>query len=434
MFEEVREFCYRGLEIREYVNIDVSLEISLENIDKVEMIKMAHSIEILELQNNVTVRIHRVLLYAFDENHVSAETKTFKDLFNSTSCAKPPFECPHPQIEFYLYTRETQKKPLRIDVRRFESLHYSRFNKSHPTKIIIHGFGGGRDLIPSPDIRKVDIGYDPIKLAWVRHSHTMVSMYETFDFSVFHARQLQYYNRRLRYLRDHPRGTRVENIHVLGYSVGAHIAGLIANYLPDDRLGRITDETDAHFVDVIHTGAGILGQWGPTGHVDFYVNGGSSQPGCATTSLLQTLSCDHTKVTPYYIESITTKVGFWAAPCGNLFSYLIGWCKPDLEEYILMGEDTPHTRMDVDKIGTERVQRDMSSGVTAISSKGYVIDEGLSKQGMVWLKSRVSVKAFEISLSVSFQISFLLLNRNTGRLDREKRKKQKNIENFKEVS
>lgn len=57
----------------------------------------------------------------------------------------------------------------------------------------------------------------------------------------------------------------------------------------------------------------------------------------------ETLSCDHTKVTPYYIESVTTKVGFWAAPCGNLFSYLIGWCKPKLDEYILMGEDAPHT-------------------------------------------------------------------------------------------
>lgn len=49
------------------------------------------------------------------------------------------------------------------------------------------------------------------------------------------------------------------------------------------------DETDAHFVDVIHTGAGILGQWGPNGHADFYVNGGSSQPGCATSSILREL-------------------------------------------------------------------------------------------------------------------------------------------------
>ena len=57
----------------------------------------------------------------------------------------------------------------------------------------------------------------------------------------------------------------------------------------------------------------------------------------------ETLSCDHTKVTPYYIESITTKAGFWAAPCANLLSYLIGWCDPAEEEYIPMGEDTPHT-------------------------------------------------------------------------------------------
>lgn len=128
------------------------------------------------------------------------------------------------------------------------------------------------------------------------------------------------------------------------------------------------DDTDAHFVDVIHTGAGILGQWGPNGHADFYVNGGSSQPGCLGSSILrkdpnhvknsamarisslppnvdilETLSCDHTKVTPYYIESITTDAGFWAAPCANLFSYLIGWCSPAENEYILMGEDTPFT-------------------------------------------------------------------------------------------
>lgn len=59
--------------------------------------------------------------------------------------------------------------------------------------------------------------------------------------------------------------------------------------------------------------------------------------------LAETLSCDHTKVTPYYIESINTKVGFWAAPCANLFSYLIGWCTPPEEEHIAMGEDTPHS-------------------------------------------------------------------------------------------
>jgi len=49
--------------------------------------------------------------------------------------------------------RETQKDPLLLDVRDFNSLWNSKFNKTHPTKIIIHGFGGGRNLAPSTDLR-----------------------------------------------------------------------------------------------------------------------------------------------------------------------------------------------------------------------------------------------------------------------------------------
>lgn len=52
----------------------------------------------------------------------------------------------------------------------------------------------------------------------------------------------------------------------------------------------------------------------------------------------ETLSCDHTKVTPYFIESINSPNGFWAGPCPNLVSYLIGWCEPRDNEYVLMGE------------------------------------------------------------------------------------------------
>ena len=49
----------------------------------------------------------------------------------------------------------------------------------------------------------------------------------------------------------------------------------------DQRL----DTTDAEFVDVIHTNSGliILGALSfpyNIGHVDFYPNGGTSQPGC----------------------------------------------------------------------------------------------------------------------------------------------------------
>lgn len=61
------------------------------------------------------------------------------------------------------------------------------------------------------------------------------------------------------------------------------IAGLdpalpfFATNAPSQKL----DATDAHFVDVIHTNAGYFGKIEPSGHLDFYINGGQSQPACS---------------------------------------------------------------------------------------------------------------------------------------------------------
>lgn len=44
------------------------------------------------------------------------------------------------------------------------------------------------------------------------------------------------------------------------------------------------DLTDADFVDVIHTNAGVFGKIETCGHVDFYMNGGQNQPNCENVS------------------------------------------------------------------------------------------------------------------------------------------------------
>lgn len=47
------------------------------------------------------------------------------------------------------------------------------------------------------------------------------------------------------------------------------------------------DKNDADFVDVIHTSAGTFGKLEATGHVDFYVNGGSLQPSCQSKKCIR---------------------------------------------------------------------------------------------------------------------------------------------------
>ncbi|XP_077523496.1 pancreatic lipase-related protein 2-like [Amblyomma americanum] len=93
-------------------------------------------------------------------------------------------------------------------------------------------------------------------------------------------------------------------MHVVGFSLGAHVAGFCGRHFENNTglaLGRISgldpagplfqesnaslSSTDATFVDIIHTSAGNLSdsRFGinkSIGHVDFYPNGGSDQPGC----------------------------------------------------------------------------------------------------------------------------------------------------------
>ncbi|XP_063235180.1 pancreatic triacylglycerol lipase-like [Bacillus rossius redtenbacheri] len=145
-------------------------------------------------------------------------------------------------------------------------------------------------------------------------------------------------------------------LHLIGHSLGAHIAGVAANRFRG-KVARVTgldpagplfgvgesaadrlDSSDAGFVDVIHTCAGVLGWKNPIGHADFFPNGGGMvQPGCNNDMAELGLgSCSHTRSHKYFEESITTRTGFVGKQCANWATYKSGKCAHNA--HALMGE------------------------------------------------------------------------------------------------
>ncbi|XP_050424633.1 lipase member H-like [Adelges cooleyi] len=69
--------------------------------------------------------------------------------------------------------------------------------------------------------------------------------------------------------------------HVVGFSIGAHIAALDPLKLLLSNVNVEISPSSAKFVDVIHSND-VIGISKPIGTVDVYVNDGKNQPGCHT--------------------------------------------------------------------------------------------------------------------------------------------------------
>ncbi|XP_026732767.1 endothelial lipase-like, partial [Trichoplusia ni] len=101
-------------------------------------------------------------------------------------------------------------------------------------------------------------------------------------------------------------------MHLIGHSLGSHVMGY-SSLFSHQRIHRITgsldparplfelplmnkncrlDKSDAEFVDIIHSCAGLYGYKRSHGHADFYPNNGKAkQPGC--DGLQQVIGSDH---------------------------------------------------------------------------------------------------------------------------------------------
>ncbi|XP_045777078.1 phospholipase A1 VesT1.02-like [Maniola jurtina] len=135
------------------------------------------------------------------------------------------------------------------------------------------------------------------------------------------------------------------SIHLIGFSLGAHVAGMTGKLVQsrlNQKIGKITaldparpcftqlpqyrlNKKDANFVQVIHTSAGILGLEHAIGHTDVYVNGVTSpQPECREKAV--SLECDHAQSWKVFSASITNDRSLLGRQCKSWNELSNGWC------------------------------------------------------------------------------------------------------------
>ncbi|XP_055839770.1 pancreatic lipase-related protein 2-like [Episyrphus balteatus] len=122
-----------------------------------------------------------------------------------------------------------------------------------------------------------------------------------------------------------------KDLRVVGHSLGGQLTGMTGrNVLKNSnniiQIYRIdlldpawplfmpgsipsVNKSDAEFVQVIHTESGTFSPPLPLGHVDFYPNGGSNQPGCTNGTLFYSPnssqgSCSHHRSWHFWAESV----------------------------------------------------------------------------------------------------------------------------------
>lgn len=234
-----------------------------------------------------------------------------------------------------------------------ETVANSKFNRDLPSKFLIHGWTTNERSVWYAPLKNAYLEKGPHNVFYIDWS---IAGNKSYPVSAANSKYVG------SFIADFLVASKIpfSNVHLIGHSLGSHVAGFIGKYvfhLTGKKIGRITatdpsfpmfehplvgknlrlSSDDAEFVDVIHTDSGHYGFVKPLGHADFYPNGGVFQPDCP--SLEEDDNCSHALSNVYFIKSVNT-TDILATECESWEAYQSGKC--DTNRKVVFGENANH--------------------------------------------------------------------------------------------
>ncbi|XP_013176085.1 PREDICTED: pancreatic triacylglycerol lipase-like [Papilio xuthus] len=254
-------------------------------------------------------------------------------------------------VQFKLFTRRNPYEGQDIKTNDTASLRNSNFNFKNKVKVLTHGWlNHGSSPMPE-SIKEAYLNISDLNIIVVDWGNAANVNYILASYNVAMVGRLL--TEFLNFLISE--GVSMDDVHLIGHSLGAHVVGIAGAYVKQGPIDTITgldpalplftlgnkdarlDKHDARHVEVIHTCGGYLGFASPLGHIDFYPNGGTRQPGCRFD---YRGLCAHNRAHMFFSESIISSVPFTAVRCKDYDElYYNGSCQGTGETLIMGGFD-----------------------------------------------------------------------------------------------
>lgn len=242
------------------------------------------------------------------------------------------------RVFYYLYTDRNAEVAQIISSQNLSLIEYSNYKPNCSTNIVVHGWMSSALESCTQVIKNGYLSsseYDCLNIFLVDWSDCASNL-DYFGPAFFVDNIGQRVSSLIEYLIENL-STSIDKIHLIGHSLGSHVAGFAGKSLQTKGMklvwitgldpaaplfypvppGHRLSSRDGLCVETLHTTQGI-GFPCELGTASYFVNGGTLQPGCKQNSSLLTVgACSHTLACFYYAEAVrlNTKNKYFAEKC-----------------------------------------------------------------------------------------------------------------------